>query len=439
MEYYAIVNSKSFEHYGTPGQKWGVRRAEWYPIEKYREHLQSMGYDERTINRKMRKAERGETKYRKQVAKNRAKSLAKAQEAKRIKNNAKGEVNENLKEAVNKELHKGRYPYLSGEAHKKAIDAAAKVAKEKEEIIRKGDINAALKRIDEFSNEELRMVMDRDKAVTALAKAKTDKLASNMGTVMDVTNKAANIASNAINVYNNIAKIANSLGDANLPYIKEMQQAKNITEKTIDMTKGIVTEKTTDKKGNTLTVTKLTDEARLAKINKDARDAKTKQEEAEKKSKQDRYKNKQAAISAYKNGESMADIADKLGISSKTVSELLGPQINKDWYSTQTSRSGNIRTIQSYKDEQKSKVTPSRDYSVKELEDARNALLNDSYTLWENQRNSKTFVGPSTPKNTVKEPTVNEVISKANQFERMGFYESSKAKAEEEYNKNKNK
>ena len=116
---------------------WGVRRAEWYPIEKYREHLKNLGYDEKTINKKMKKAERGEAKYKKQVAKTRAKNLTKAQEARKANINAKNEENQNKKT--------------------------------KEELIKSGDIKEINKNVQDYTNEEINEAMTRHNTVKNLS------------------------------------------------------------------------------------------------------------------------------------------------------------------------------------------------------------------------------------------------------------------------------
>ena len=127
----------TLSHSGVLGQKRGVIRAEWYPIDKYREHLQNLGYDEKTINKKMKKAERGEAKYKKQVAKARAKNLIKAQEARKTNINAKNEENQNKKT--------------------------------KEELIKSGDIKEINKNVQDYTNEEINEAMARHNTVKNLS------------------------------------------------------------------------------------------------------------------------------------------------------------------------------------------------------------------------------------------------------------------------------
>ena len=180
MEYYSLIKNNTLSHHGIKGMSWGNRRAEWYPIDKYEAHLRSMGYSERAIKKKMRKAEKGEAKYQKQLAKTRAKNLAKAQRSKSY---------------------------------------ALKLKKEKEDIIKRGDIEKALERIDDFSNEELKIIVDRNQAKINVAKAKTNAMISKLSTVEEVVKKATSITSNSVAIYNNVAKVANAFGDYNLPIL----------------------------------------------------------------------------------------------------------------------------------------------------------------------------------------------------------------------------
>ena len=188
MEYYSLIKNNTLSHHGIKGMSWGNRRAEWYPIDKYEAHLRSMGYSERAIKKKMRKAEKGEAKYQKQLAKTRAKNLSKAQRSKSY---------------------------------------ALKLKKEKEDIIKRGDIEKALERIDDFSNEELKIIVDRNQAKINVAKAKTDAMISKLSTVNEVVQKATSITSNSVAIYNNVAKVANAFGDYNLPILGQNNNNSN--------------------------------------------------------------------------------------------------------------------------------------------------------------------------------------------------------------------
>ena len=188
MEYYSLIKNNTLSHHGIKGMSWGNRRAEWYPIDKYEAHLRSMGYSDRVIKKKMRKAEKGEAKYQKQLAKTRAKNLAKAQRSKSY---------------------------------------ALKLKKEKEDIIKRGDIEKALERIDDFSNEELKIIVDRNQAKINVAKAKTDAMISKLSTVNEVVQKATSITSNSVAIYNNVAKVANAFGDYNLPILGQNNNSNN--------------------------------------------------------------------------------------------------------------------------------------------------------------------------------------------------------------------
>ena len=188
MEYYSLIKNNTLSHHGIKGMSWGNRRAEWYPIDKYEAHLRRMGYSDRVIKKKMHKAEKGEAKYQKQLAKTRAKNLAKAQRSKSY---------------------------------------ALKLKKEKEDIIKRGDIEKALERIDDFSNEELKIIVDRNQAKINVAKAKTDAMISKLSTVNEVVQKATSITSNSVAIYNNVAKVANAFGDYNLPILGQNNNNSN--------------------------------------------------------------------------------------------------------------------------------------------------------------------------------------------------------------------
>lgn len=219
------------EHSGTKGMHWGVRNAEWYPISAWKAHLRREG-----------------------------------------KNNPKeGIVDKIKKRKAAKEkavrLEKAR------EARAKAL--ASK--KEKDEIIRTGDINKASERINDFTNEEIRLITERNQAKISLTKAKTDAVLSKMGTMAEASNRIANIVNNSVSIYNNFAKISNTFGGTELPIIKDnvnqqnnQSKNQNNEDKKVDNSKKI--EKEIDKR--------IKDIEKAAKKNaeKAAKEAKKKEE-----------------------------------------------------------------------------------------------------------------------------------------------------------------
>lgn len=176
MGYYAMQTDNSIKHFRTPGSKNGHRSAPWYPIAAWKAHLQRIGKasNANAIDDKKSK------KTQKELDKQKAANLQKAREAK-----AK----------------------------------AAELKKTKAEIIKNGDVDKAAKMFDEFTNEELAAVENRNRAKMSITKAKTDAVMSKMGTLAEATQRISNITMNSINIYNNIVKVANTFGDKNLPII----------------------------------------------------------------------------------------------------------------------------------------------------------------------------------------------------------------------------
>ena len=137
MEYYSLIKNDTLSHHGIKDMSWGHRRAEWYPIDKYEAHLRRMGYSDRVIKKKMHKAEKGEAKYQKQLAKTRAKNLIKAQKARKANINTKNEENQNKKT--------------------------------KEELIKSGDIKEINKNAQDYTNEEINEAIKRHNTVKNLS------------------------------------------------------------------------------------------------------------------------------------------------------------------------------------------------------------------------------------------------------------------------------
>ena len=241
MEYYSLIKNNTLSHHGIKGMSWGNRRAEWYPIDKYEAHLRNMGYSDRVIKKKMRKAEKGEAKYQKQLAKTRAKNLAKAQRSKSY---------------------------------------ALKLKKEKEDIIKRGDIEKALERIDDFSNEELRIIVDRNQAKINVAKAKTNAMISKLSTVEEVVKKATSITSNSVAIYNNVAKVANAFGDYNLPILGQNNNNSNDSNNSNNSNNSNQQNQNNKSSNNNL---KKEQEDRKKKIDKDIEDRIKKMDKAAKK------------------------------------------------------------------------------------------------------------------------------------------------------------
>lgn len=74
MSYYAVVTEDSLQHHGVKNQSWGVRNAEWYPIEEYKKHLSRVDKLESKRDKKTSKlstVDKKAAKYKKRASNNR--------------------------------------------------------------------------------------------------------------------------------------------------------------------------------------------------------------------------------------------------------------------------------------------------------------------------------------------------------------------------------
>lgn len=143
-------------------------------------------------------------------------------------------------------------------------------SKDKQRAISEGDAETVAYKNNKkyYSNQEMQDVINRyrlnsqisefdakDKAIKA-GKPKTEKLLETMETVTKVGNKLASGINAGSNIYNNVAKIMNALGDADLPIIgekKDKKDKKKQTTKIIDEITGTISETVKDSEGNSIT------------------------------------------------------------------------------------------------------------------------------------------------------------------------------------------
>lgn len=115
----------------------------------------------------------------------------------------------------------GRYPLGSGK------DPRAPLTDEqKAEIIRTGNARAASERMTEFTNEELQAVKTRftlQKEVSLLDPVKQRNVWDFLDDATKKATKIAGAAEGGIKVYNDAARVLNSLAKTNLPVIKDVK------------------------------------------------------------------------------------------------------------------------------------------------------------------------------------------------------------------------
>ena len=184
MEYYSLIKNDTLSHHGIKDMSWGHRRAEWYPIDKYEAHLRRMGYSDRVIKKKMHKAEKGEAKYQKQLAKTRAKNLIKAREAKNEENQNKKTKEELIKSGDIKEINKNAQDYTNEEINE-AIKRHNTVKNLSDEVSKSYPQaeNAVQKFMKDVGGETLKTVA-KNTAVSVsymLAKKAVEKTLTKMG------------------------------------------------------------------------------------------------------------------------------------------------------------------------------------------------------------------------------------------------------------------
>jgi len=256
-------------HHGVKGQQWGERSAPWYPIDAYRDHLKKSGYSKESIDRIMGKVNSGSS--------DRSIGRTVKKETKKLEKKHRKQ-----REAATARLAKLR--------EKKAVEKQQ--TDEKENAMKKGDLDYLQKNKDNFSNEEMKQLEDRYKANKQVddlinernfenGQRKAKELAAKMDVAINVAGKGADLIDKGSRVYNSVAKVVNAFTDNELPIIGEKNSKPKVTvNETIDETKGTINKVVTDANGNTKTTTTYTDEQKrknaadaLEKANQKERDA----------------------------------------------------------------------------------------------------------------------------------------------------------------------
>jgi len=143
----------------------------------------------------------------------------------------------------------------------------------KTKAVREGNVEEAYRNRSHFTDQELKQTADRyelNKRVSKLSQEHVKTGMQKVDGIMDNVGKITNWMEKGTKAYNAAAKIANSLGDSNLPLIVDGKPKKDITEHQVNTTtkqkivsggterETVITTTFKDSEGKTRTETKTT-------------------------------------------------------------------------------------------------------------------------------------------------------------------------------------
>lgn len=215
MEFYAVRKPESengeLYHHGIKGQKWGIRRFQnpdgtWKFAGKKRRRLSADAQaraDRKTEIKNLKsKSDLDTAKASYKVTKERNKQAVKAAKADTTS------IGKKIKGAVKDQIEKKK-------AQKKEATA--------DEIIRSGDLNKVIKNKDKLTNEQLNDAIRRMELEQKLSDVSAKKKQNGVDAYKrfaDTVSTTANLTTNGIKIYNNVASVLNTFTDADLMIIK---------------------------------------------------------------------------------------------------------------------------------------------------------------------------------------------------------------------------
>lgn len=198
-------------HHGIKGQKWGIRNAEWYPIEAYRRSKGIVKEKAEAVS----KAAGPVVDAAKSVAKKTGVAITEA--AKTAKEAHEEHKKEKKKKEQLKKMKAGR------EAKARERKEAADFEVEKRRILNEGSPGEVLRIADKLTNEELNYAKNRNELIRQLTEAEGKRLTrekrsdfnKKWGTIIDVADtlkmvsEPAGTAADALQNFNKLKKAVN--------------------------------------------------------------------------------------------------------------------------------------------------------------------------------------------------------------------------------------
>lgn len=215
-----IIMNDELMHEGKPGMHWGINKyqtksGKWTPLGlKRRREREGVGGK--------KKATPSSDAQKRAANKNEIKNIKSKSELESAKTDYKVSKYENKKRIIDAKNGTIASKLVNKVKEDKEARAAAKKEKTAEEIIRSGDMKTVLKNKEKLSNEDLAKAIDRmklEQGLSSVSDAKKQQGVDAYRRVADVVGITANLTTQGINTYNNIAKIMNTVGGKDMKII----------------------------------------------------------------------------------------------------------------------------------------------------------------------------------------------------------------------------